>query len=153
MSLSLSKFQKMPYWLIVHPAEISTRKHMADGNSTLGTYLTGITRPRCFRWWLHLLTFLHVTPFAGWMTNQGSQPSQAKSSQNKVLAEDANRLVEATASRRSSRPNETCSALITRTLFGCPDWGVTVIFLSCKANARALPALPRPKPLRRGGHT
>jgi len=52
-------------------------------------------------------------------------------------ATGASRRVEATASPWPSRPNEACSAVICQALFGCPDWGFTLIFLSCKVNARA----------------
>jgi hypothetical protein len=37
--------------------------------------------------------------------------------------------------RPQSRPNESCPTVFSWALFGYPDWGFTVIFLSCKANA------------------
>ena len=49
----------------------------------------------------------------------------------------SSRPVEATVSQWPSRPNESCSALVTRQIFGCPDHGSTVIFLGCKENSRA----------------
>jgi len=42
--------------------------------------------------------------------------------------------------RWRSRLNESHSALISRALYGQPDWGFPVIFLSCKANARVYDA-------------
>ena len=54
-----------------------------------------------------------------------------------AIATGASRSVEATVSWWPSRPNKSCPAVIFQALFGCPDWGFTVIFLTCKLNARA----------------
>ena len=83
-------------------------------------------------------SFLHVlftdTPFTMNEFCCRAKPSQSVNWGRKSTSSRGHRP------RWPSRLNESRSALISRAPFGYPDWGFSVIFLSCKANARVFDA-------------